>query len=189
MKTFKSFTGKRTPEPTETPLDPEVPLRKTKPNLPTEGVPKSTQQINTGNMQPVQKTAKEKEKLVEFYGKVARLPKGTKASEGLRFLQSNESKLASKNIWYIMVEKQDDHLQMLRYDPAQGEHLSDFVVALKEYYLNHFSKYPDICEKIQNIVVEGDESMVMIKNIPKISINNESLIKRITVDLIRTLKV
>lgn len=121
-------------------------------------------------------------KKVEFFGKVAKLPKNTLASKGYSFLES--VKISKNTIWYIMIEKQDNELQMVKYNFKKGVDLNSFVNELKSYYTLKYKDNRPILEKISNIHVEGNDKFSIIKNIPPISINGKKLISQLTNDLI-----
>jgi hypothetical protein len=126
------------------------------------------------------------ESKVETYGKVAKFPKNVKASKAFNFLEN--VKVSRKSIWYIMVEKQDNELQMVKYNYKEGVNLSQFVNELKTYYIEKYSKdNNDICESIRNIQIGGNDKYSHITNIPLIQIDGKRLITRITEDLIKLL--
>lgn len=122
---------------------------------------------------------------VEFYGKVAKLPKGTKASKGYNFLEN--VKISKSSIWYIMVEKQDNELQMVKYNHKKGVDLAKFVEDLKGYYTKKFEKNPKIQKMIESISIDGNDKYSWVKNIPLIEIDGRKMISKITEDLIRLL--
>ena len=122
---------------------------------------------------------------VEFYGKVAKLPKNTKASKGYNFLEN--VKVSKSSIWYIMVEKQDDQLQMVKYNYKKGVDLAKFVTDLKEYYKSKFSGNNKVVRLIESIEVDGNDKYSWVKNIPLIEVEGKKMISKITEDLIRLL--
>lgn len=122
---------------------------------------------------------------VKFYGKIAQLPKGTKASKGYSFLEN--VKVSKSSIWYIMVEKQDNELQMVKYNHKKGVDLSKFVSELKEYYKSKFSKNNKIQNLIEAIQIDGNDKYSRICNIPLIQIDGKKIISKITEDLIKLL--
>ena len=124
-------------------------------------------------------------KKVEFIGKVAKLPKGVKAANGFNFLES--IKISKSSIWYLMVERQDNELQMVKYNHKQGVDLNKFITGLKKYYSEKYSNNPQVLEKIKNIVVDGNDKFSMVKNIPTIELEGKKMISRITEDLIKLL--
>lgn len=124
-------------------------------------------------------------KKVEFIGKVAKLPKGVKASNGYNFLES--IKISKSSIWYLMVERQDNELQMVKYNHKQGVDLNKFITGLKKYYSDKYNSNPQILEKIDNIIIDGNDKFSMIKNIPTIELDGKKMISRITEDLIKLL--
>jgi hypothetical protein len=124
-------------------------------------------------------------KKVEFIGKVAKLPKGVKAVNGFNFLES--IKISKSSIWYLMVERQDNELQMVKYNHKQGVDLNKFITGLKKYYSEKYSSNPQVLEKIKNIVIDGNDKFSMVKNIPTIELEGKKMISRITEDLIKLL--
>lgn len=124
------------------------------------------------------------ESKVETFGKVAKFPKNIKASKAYNFLEN--VKVSKKSIWYLMIEKQDNELQMVKYNHKEGVDLAKFVNELKSYYIK---KYPqeNIKKIIESIKVDGNDKYSMIKNIPPVEIEGKKLITKITEDLIKLL--
>ena len=61
---------------------------------------------------------------VKFYGKLARFPKKVKAHKALNFLEN--VKISKNSIWYILIEKQDNELQMIKYNKSFLESTKGF---------------------------------------------------------------
>jgi hypothetical protein len=122
---------------------------------------------------------------VKFYGKIAQLPKGTKASKGYSFLEN--VKVSKSSIWYIMVEKQDNELQMVKYNHKKGVDLSRFVSELKEYYKGKFTGNVKLQQLVEAIHIDGNDKYSRICNIPLIQIEGKKIISKITEDLIKLL--
>lgn len=122
---------------------------------------------------------------VDFTGKVAKFPKNTRASKAFNFLEN--VKVSKKSIWYLMVEKQDNELQMVKYNVKEGVDLTKFVNELKVYYTSKYSTEPKVKKLIESIYVDGNDKYSMIKNIPQISVDGKKMITKITEDLIRLL--
>lgn len=176
------------PNLTELPFDDgDLPAN---PNLPNK-TGKVEKPMNNNYMMPSgQKVDPDKEENVnedkiEFYGKVAKLPKGLKASKGYNFLEN--VKVSKSSIWYIMVEKQNNELQMVKYNHKKGVDLSKFVGDLKEYYKNKFSGSPKLIKMIESIDIDGNDKYSWVKNIPLIEIEGKKMITKITEDLIKLL--
>lgn len=131
------------------------------------------------------KKPKESDKVVETFGKIARFPKGTKASKAYNFLEN--VKVPKKSIWYMMIEKQDNELQMVKYNVKEGVDLNKFVNELKDYYINHTNIVDSLKEKINNIEVGGNEVYSSIRNIPLVEVGGKKMITKITEDLINLL--
>jgi hypothetical protein len=125
------------------------------------------------------------ESKVDFTGKVARFPKNVKASKAYNFLEN--VKVSKKSIWYIMVEKQDSELQMVKYNVKEGVDLTKFVGDLKTYYIKKYNTEDKVKKLIESIYVDGNDKYSMIKNIPTIELDGRKLITKITEDLIKLL--
>ena len=129
--------------------------------------------------------SEEKNEKVETFGKVAKFPKNVKASKAYNFLEN--VKVSKKSIWYIMVEKQDNELQMVKYNNKEGVDLNEFVTELKGYYLKKYSKDTKVCKLIEAINVDGNDNYSMVKNIPLVTVDGRKMISIITEDLIKLL--
>jgi len=122
---------------------------------------------------------------IELIGKIAKLPKNTKASKGFSFMES--IKISKSSIWYLLIEKQSNELQMIKYNLTKGVNLNKFVNELKNYYCNKYSSNKSILEKINLITVEGNDKFSIIKNISNIDLDGKKLITILTEDLIKLL--
>lgn len=122
---------------------------------------------------------------VETFGKVAKFPKNVKASKAYNFLEN--VKVPKKSIWYIMVEKQDNELQMVKYNVKEGVDLGKFVNELKTYYTKKYENQPKVQKLIESIKVDGNDKYSMVKNIPLVEIDGRKMISLITEDLIKLL--
>lgn len=122
---------------------------------------------------------------VEFIGKIAKLPKGTKASKAYNFLEN--VKVSKSSIWYLMIEKQDNELQMVKYNYKKGVDLSQFVKDLKTYYVSKYKENPKMIKMIENIQIDGNDKYSWIKNIPLVDVDGKKMVSRITEDLIKLL--
>ena len=128
---------------------------------------------------------------VDLYGKVGILPKNTKASKGIQFLENIRVK--KTKLWYLLVEKYTDEdgqtLQLVKYNQYKGVDLTVFVKSLKEHYVETFSKVqPDISEKFDEIIVSGTDKFATLSNIPDFDLAGKKLVTRITEDLVKLLK-
>jgi altronate dehydratase len=124
----------------------------------------------------------DKNKKVEFYGKVAKMPNDVMASKSINFLEN--IKVSKQKLWYILIQKQDDQLQMIKYNNKMGVNMNMFIEQLKEYYKND----DDIREYINMLEIDGSDKFSIIKNIPKVDIRGKKLISIITEDLLKLLQ-
>jgi hypothetical protein len=160
------------------PMNPNLPNQQTKIEKPM-----STKGIKPELDNP--ESTEISESKVETYGKVAKFPKNVKPSKAFNFLEN--VKVSRKSIWYIMVEKQDNELQMVKYNYKEGVNLSQFVNELKTYYIEKYSKDSKVVEMVGKIKVDGNDKFSMIKNIPYVTIDGRKMITIITEDLIKLL--
>ncbi|MFA5586061.1 MAG: hypothetical protein WDA02_05885 [Saccharofermentanales bacterium] len=124
---------------------------------------------------------KNNDKNVGFIGKVAKFPKNTKAKNAYNFLEN--IKVSKKRLWYILIEKDNNGLQVIKYNNKSGFDLGKFVNELKQYYM----KDENMISHISNLVIEGEDKFSIIKNIPDVEINGQKLITILTNDLIKLL--
>ena len=147
-------------------------------------IPKD-QNVDLGSELP--EVEEEKNEKVQFIGKVARFPRKTNASKALNFLEN--VKISKSSIWYLLVEKQDNELQMVKYNNKQGFDMDKFVLELKGFYIKKWSKKdPKLAKLIESIEVSGKKDFSIIKNIPNVEVEDgKKLITKITEDLIKLL--
>jgi hypothetical protein len=178
---------------TDLPMNPNTPTQSTKIERPASRknlMPKEQQNPKLDNewYDDKEEEAKEDEKIsedkVQTYGRVAKFPKNVKASKAFNFLEN--VKVSKKSIWYIMVEKLDNELQMVKYNHKEGVDLNKFVNELKTYYINKY-KDPKMKKLIESIYVDGNDKYSMVKNIPLVEVDGKKLITKITEDLIKLL--
>ena len=137
----------------------------------------------------------EKENKIEFIGKVAKFPNGTKPNKAYNHLYNlKDPKLSKKDVWYIMVENQGfdvdgNELQMVKYQVKKGVNLVKFVHDLKLYYLEKYKDDVQLLENINKLEIFGDSKGLVssIKNIPNCMVDGKKFITKITEDLIKLL--
>ena len=124
----------------------------------------------------------EKKETVKLFGKVAKLPNN---SDALAFMEN--IKIPRNKLWYVLVEKQDNELHMIKYN-QDGVNVNQFVAELKGSYLKQFENQEKLKSLIEKIQVVGNDKFSVIKDIPNVKIGDKKLITRITEDLIKLLK-
>lgn len=143
---------------------------------------------NMGNEDGDKKTNEKKE--VKLVGKIAKFPKDTKASKAYNFLKKMEDvKIPKNKIWYLLIEKQENELQMVKYQTKKGVNLSEFVNELKKFYIENYAEDKKVVAKLEKIELGGDVegNFSSIKNIPNIKIDGVKCIRKITEDLTKLL--
>lgn len=165
---------------TDLPMNPNIPSKSQKVEKTA-----STKDLKPVKDEEVDNEVSETNEKVETIGKVARFPRNTKASKAYNFLEN--VKVSKKSIWYIMVEKQDSELQMVKYNYKEGVDLNKFVNELKSYYLKKYSDNSNVVSLVENIVVDGNDKYSMVKNIPPVEVDGRKMISIITEDLIKLL--
>lgn len=131
----------------------------------------------------LEKAASDKD--VNFIGKIAKFPKDAQASKAYSFLEN--VKINKNKTWYILIEKQNNELQMIKYNVKAGVNLEKFFQDLKNYYLSTFTNQPKLSQIIENLKISGEDKFVTISNIPNVEIAGTKLISRLTEDLVTLL--
>lgn len=118
---------------------------------------------------------------INLYGKVAKFPKNTKAQKAYNFLEN--IKVSKKKLWYILIEKEQNELQCIKYNNKMGVNLKLLIEDLKNYY----KKDKELCEYISKLEIEGNDKFSIIRNIPDVEFHNKKLITILTENLIQLL--
>lgn len=100
---------------------------------------------------------------IQYTGKVARF-KGADTNDAYQYLKSIKTK--SDRLWYMIVEKQDNGLTMLKYNSKAQLCLDDFVRGLKYYYKDLYKDNVELCEALDGMFIIGEDSWVSVANIP-----------------------
>jgi len=122
---------------------------------------------------------------ISLYGKVAKMPKNSKASQSLSFLE--KIKISKQKLWYIIVENQhenSDEIKMIKYNNKKGFNLKLFVDNLKEFYM----KNEQLSQYIAKLEIDGNENFSIIRNIENVEVDGKKLVTIIMEDLIKLLK-
>jgi len=118
---------------------------------------------------------------VNFYGKIAKFPKNTKAQNAYNFLEN--IKVSKKQLWYILIEKDDNGLQIIKYNNKLGFNLYDFINELKKFYAQDEEMSP----YIEQLTIDGEDKFSVIKDVPDVEIGGKKLITILANDLIKLL--
>jgi hypothetical protein len=119
---------------------------------------------------------------VNFYGKVAKMPKNVKAKNAYNFLEN--IKVSKKKLWYILIEKDENELQCIKYNNKMGVNLKEFVEQVKEYH----KKDKTLFEHISKLTIEGNDKFSIVKNIPDVEVKpGKKMITFLTEELIQLL--
>jgi hypothetical protein len=119
---------------------------------------------------------------VNFYGKVAKMPRNIKAKNAYTFLEN--IKVSKKKLWYILIEKDENELQCIKYNNKMGVNLKEFVEQVKEYH----KKDKELFEYISQLTIEGNDKFSIVRNIPDIEVKpGKKMITFLTEELIQLL--
>lgn len=176
--------GIRPMKDSDIPGNPNLPKKTTKSEktISKKGI---VPQLDNTDIDGVNESSENTEKNVKLFGKVAKFPKKTKASKAYNFLEN--VKISKNSIWYILIEKQDNELQMVKYNNKKGFDLVQFVTELKKFYSNKYVGNEKVSKLIESIQINGAEEFSSISNIPNVDIDGKKLIAIITEDLIKLL--
>jgi len=126
-----------------------------------------------------------KDENIRVYGKVAKMPKNTKAAQSYTFLE--RIKISKQKLWYIIVENQNensDEIKMIKYNNKKGVNLKIFVDNLKSYY----EKNEKIKPYVEKLEIDGNDKFSIIRNIDNVELDGKKLVSIIMEDLIKLLK-
>ena len=122
------------------------------------------------------------DKKIQFIGKVAKMPKNIKAKNAYTFLEN--IKVSKKKLWYILIEKDENELQCIKYNNKIGVNLKVFVEQIKEYH----KKDKDLYEYIEKLTIDCNDKFSIIKGISDIEVKpGKKLITFLTEELIQLL--
>lgn len=122
------------------------------------------------------------DKKVNFYGKVAKMPKNIKAKNAYNFLEN--IKVSKKKLWYILIEKDENELQCIKYNNKMGVNLNEFVNELKNYH----SKDENMSKYFNELFIDGNDKFSIIKGIKDVEIEpGKKMITFLTEELIQLL--
>jgi hypothetical protein len=108
-----------------------------------------------------------------FYGKIVEVQSTIKPSNTLTILENHN---ISKDKLHYIINEIGTSIVLLKYNTESGKNLKPFVETLFNYYkLNNI--------RCDNILFEGDNKYIIIKNI-----NNKEILNKIKTDLINLLK-
>jgi hypothetical protein len=199
FKKFSDIKGSPKIEEVELSTQPDTDSdRPMLPNTPEESK-KIEKPMSRKNMQPKEQDtnlpsgednefdSEESNEKVTTYGKVAKFPKNIKASKAYNFMEN--VKVSKKSIWYLMIEKDENQLQLVKYNYNEGVDLNKFVNDLKGYYVNKYKDNKVICEAVNKLTVDGNDKYSMVKGISPVEIDGKKLITKITEDLIKLLSL
>lgn len=122
------------------------------------------------------------ENKVNFYGKIAKMPNNTKAKNAYNFLEN--IKVSKKKLWYILIEKDENELQCIKYNNKMGVNLKEFVEKLKDYH----SQDKNISKYMEKLFIDGNDKFSIIKGIQDVEIEpGKKMITFLTEQLIQLL--
>lgn len=149
--------------------------------------------IKTTNKEPEIKEPKTKQPKIKeiekpkmekfnFVGKIVKCPSNIKPSISIVMLENNN--ISKEKLHFIISNQTKDSLVLLKYNEKVNVKISEFVNTL----INYYKKNEKIKKIFEKIVVEGNNSFSIIKNIPEIKLGDKSLIEILNDDIIKLLK-
>lgn len=118
-----------------------------------------------------------------FTGKVVKFPNNFKPSESYKLLENNN--ISKDKLNYIISEQPNNSLVVVKYNEDAKINLKKFVSDVIDYY----KKDATLNKLCSNIVLEGSDKWVIIKNIPDVKlIEDKTFINIINSDLTKLLK-
>ena len=156
-------------------------------NIPVQKIAKNNPPVikepeidKTGNVK-TPKTPEIKEQF-NFDGKIVEMPSKIKPSVSIVILENN--KISKDKLHYIISKQTNDTLVVLKYNEKAEIKLTEFVNTLITFY----SKNENLKNLFDKIVVEGNDSFSIMKNIPNVNLGEKSLMETLSENLIKLLK-
>ena len=84
----------------------------------------------------------------------------------------------------MIIEQADESLLILKYNEKHKLKLKEFVTNLVSYYRRN----PQLDKLFSEIIVEGNDTFSIIKNVPKTELNGKKVLQILNDDLINLLK-
>lgn len=185
VQRFDEFCGKEKPETTK-----KVDRVQSVPTEPVKKIdPKVLRQIQKTGKIPAPKFSnyndlgkRVENAEVKFNGKIVQFPDNTKPSQNYKLL---EERNVSKEKLHFMVNKQNNNsIVIVKYNEKVDIELKEFVEQLMSYYRQN----KILEEFLAEVIVEGNETFSIVKNIPNLEFKEKPLIDVITNDLMKLLK-
>jgi hypothetical protein len=109
---------------------------------------------------------------IKFVDKIAYFTESIKANEAFKLLET--AKISKNKLTYFFMDRNNESLQIVKYNPKEGKNLKDFMLELFGYYYKHNI----ISEKVE---ISGGNEFVVINNLSQ---QSKNIVKR---DIIKML--
>lgn len=116
----------------------------------------------------------------DFVGKIVKFPSNIKPSVSIVMLENNN--ISKEKLHFIISKQTKNSLVIIKYNEKSEIKLNDFINTIFDYYKKNNN------EIFEKIIVEGNNSFSIIKNIPEIKIGEKLLIEKLNDDIIKLLK-
>jgi len=118
----------------------------------------------------------------DFIGKIVKFPGDVKPSVSIVMLENNN--VSKDKLHYIISKPNDSSLVLLKYNEKAEIKLSEFIKSMMQYY----GRNENLKKILECIVLEGNETFSIIKNIPDVLIGEKKFIDIINDDIVKLLK-
>lgn len=115
-------------------------------------------------------------------GNVVKFLDNFKPSSAYSILESNN--YSKDDLHFMIIEQADESLLILKYNEKHKLKLKEFVTNLVSYYRRN----PQLDKLFSEIIVEGNDTFSIIKNVPKTELNGKKVLQILNDDLINLLK-
>jgi len=174
LKKFTDFTNEKKEE------TPKVSTKKSVQKIAKVNTPKVKDDKQEVIKEP--KSTEPKMENFDFMGKIVKFPSNIKPSVSIVMLENNN--VSKEKLHYIISAQTPKDLVVLKYNEKVELKLTEFITTMIEYYKQN--------ENLKNvfdcIVLEGNESFSIIKNIPDVMIGERKLIQVLNDDIMKLLK-
>lgn len=181
LKRFTDFTNIKNNATKQVVEELTIPTKQVDSSKDIINVPKIKEDIITPKIEESTNNASKIKDFI-FNGKIAYFSNDIKPSAAISLLEHNK---INKDKLHCIISKQSENtLVLLKYNEKSNHDILNFVNSL----INHYKKNDNLIKMFENIIVSGTKDYTIIKNIPKVKINDKHLIDVFNDNIIKLLK-
>jgi hypothetical protein len=172
LQKFNDFVGQA-----ESKLEKKVTSDRKK-TSPKKSISSKSKEKNEENSSNIEEQLLEK---LHFFGQVVKFPTNFQPSVAYKLLENNQ--ISKQKLHYIITEQPNNSLLVVKYNEKANVRLKEFVSTL----ITHYQQNEQLKYHLKNILVEGNDTFSIIRQIPNLSFKGRPFIQIINDDLMSLL--